>query len=576
MPRRAPTTLPPRLALLVLFLVAGPLLAGACRSPSGPGEEAAAPRTPVSAPGRLEAAVVRHDGIALRWEPVPGATGYRVYRDGAPIGRAAEPLFLDLGGDLVRSASREYAVAAVGAGEIESERSEPVRTPTEMPRDAVPRPVFDERPDLVDLYYAAWADAWSRVVAGDAARGFPFPHFAPAGEVRVTDAWLSVELARHAYPLLPIEGLLDAFHFHAARAGTDEPVETLPLPVPAAPATAPPPPSAPGALASAEWRLFTAKGDLERLRRVRGSLESRFARARDLERGRVAYASELAIAADALAKIALALGDESGHRAWSAARAEIRDRVNARHWDETAQIYRDLAADGSFVEAATLDSFHPLAAGIPDRTRAAALVYHLEDRAGFKRAHRFPGVAASDPRYRADGGRGPEEGAVDEYRNALLSRGLAAYGFEDLARAVALEHLGRVAAVRAGTGRFFDGYAPDVAAPSPGAREGIAAAPVAALLSRLCGVEADAAAGTLRFRVGSLERHGAERLRVGPRVVSIVCLARRSETDACDVEVETDGPIALLVSTPWAEFPIPRVEAGRSRFRLMRPPGSSP
>jgi hypothetical protein len=573
MPPFAPP--PPRHFLTILVVIS--LLASGCRSAAVP--DRGGPPEPPPAPEGLELAVVRYDGVALRWEPCFGAVAYRVYRDGVPISRCSDPRFLDLGAPLLNARSHEYAVSAIGERESLSARSAARATSTEFPRAAVPEPVLDERPEFVDLYYSAWALAWTLVRGGtrdsDRATGFPFPHLAPShAEIRSSDAWLAVDLARHGYPLLPVTGVLDAFH--AAQQSSAELVETLgSAPVKngeAAEASAAA--AAPGALASAEWLLFTATGDLDRLRRVRGPLEARFARARGMERGRVAFAAEQAIAAEALANISLALGDEPSHSAWSEARREIRDRVNARNWDEEDQVYYDLAADGSRKRQTTLDSFRPLAAGIPDRTRAAALVYHLEDPSRFKRPNRFPNLAASDSRYRPDGEAGA--GAVEEYANALLVRGLAEYGFDDLARSLTEGRLACAARVHAATGRFFDAYAPESAAPAGSARAGIAAAPVAGLLRYGIGISTDAPSGTLLFRVSSLGRHGVRRLRLGRRVVSIVCAERRAEGDPCDVEVETDGPLSVVVSTPWAEFPIPRIEAGSHRFRLMRPPGTKP
>ena len=34
---------------------------------------------------------------------------------------------------------------------------------TIMDRSIVPEPIFDERPELIDLYYAAWQSAWTHI-----------------------------------------------------------------------------------------------------------------------------------------------------------------------------------------------------------------------------------------------------------------------------------------------------------------------------------------------------------------------------------------------------------------------------
>ena len=131
--------------------------------------------------------------------------------------------------------------------------------------------------------------------------------------------------------------------------------------------------------------------------------------------------------------------------------------------------------------------------------------------------------------------------------------------------------------------RFFsndgapgDAYDPESIASAPTARAAIGSVAVGGFLRHVIGIAADAPTETLYFRVDSLARHGVLRLRVGRRVASIVCEARRSADDPCDVTIECDGPIGVVVAAPWAEFPMPRVEAGAHKFRLMRPPGSNP
>lgn len=53
---------------------------------------------PVEPPANVQASQGdSNDGVLVTWEPVEGASGYRVLRDGSPIGEPVEPVFLDSG-----------------------------------------------------------------------------------------------------------------------------------------------------------------------------------------------------------------------------------------------------------------------------------------------------------------------------------------------------------------------------------------------------------------------------------------------------------------------------------------------
>ena len=135
----------PRLALAAAWL-AGSLAAGCSID-----RAALQPQPAPPAPSDLEAAVVRYDAVALRWVAPAGPSGvrsFRVFRDGAPVGECAEPLFVDRGAPLTSRHAIRYEVRAVGPSGIESLPSEPVVTPTAFPRAAVPEPILGGRSEL--------------------------------------------------------------------------------------------------------------------------------------------------------------------------------------------------------------------------------------------------------------------------------------------------------------------------------------------------------------------------------------------------------------------------------------------
>ena len=71
----------------------------------------------------------------------------------------------------------------------------------------------------------------------------------------------------------------------------------------------------------------------------------------------------------------------------------------------------------------------------------------------------MPTLAADEPGYDPAGGYW--RGAVWAPTDTMVIRGLENYGYFDLAREIALEHLDRVAEVFHQTGTIWENYAPD-------------------------------------------------------------------------------------------------------------------
>ncbi|MDR0569317.1 MAG: hypothetical protein LBG87_08955 [Spirochaetaceae bacterium] len=140
-------------------------------------------------------------------------------------------------------------------------------------------------------------------------------------------------------------------------------------------------------------------------------------------------------------------------------RAELIKTVNRLLWDESSGFYYDLQSDGNRAPVKTIAAYWSLAAGIADSRQAERLVQHLRDVRTFNRTHRVPVCAADEEGYDPRGGYW--RGSVWSPTNTMTLYGLEKYGYCDLAREIALNHLDAVAQVWEKTGTIWENYPPD-------------------------------------------------------------------------------------------------------------------
>ena len=155
-----------------------------------------------------------------------------------------------------------------------------------------------------------------------------------------------------------------------------------------------------------------------------------------------------------LEKIAKALDAEQDAEEWQGRREAITDRVNALLWDDEAQFYFDLDADGEFVAIKTTAGLMPLCGRIPDRDRAEALRMHVMNPREFWTPLPLPSVAADEDTFSKDMWRGP----TWINANVLLYYGLMSYGFFQEARELAHRSIGEVAAHYMRHGCLYEYY----------------------------------------------------------------------------------------------------------------------
>lgn len=252
-----------------------------------------------------------------------------------------------------------------------------------------------------------------------------------------------------------------------------------------------------------------------------------------------------------------------------AAEAEARAaRIRERMWDPESRFFYDVQAGGARGTVPTIAAFWTLLAEVATPEQAEHLAAWLEDPAAFGRPTPVPSLSAGAAGYEPRGG--AYRGGVFPPLVLMVVRGLRRAGHGDLAHRLAMGCAEAVAAVAAGTGTFWESYAPEAAAAGRPARGGVVGsggiASILFLLEEGVGLRADAALRELEWHVRTASACGCERYWFAGGRVDLRAAERRGIEDPLTVTVEADRPFTLRLRTGGRECRV-RV-AGRQEITL--------
>jgi glycogen debranching enzyme len=278
---------------------------------------------------------------------------------------------------------------------------------------------------------------------------------------------------------------------------------------------------------------------------------------------------EMALFARNLAQIADILGKKSESQRYSREAEELSALINRLMWDQQRKFYFDLTLKGQCAPVKSIAGFWTLLAKVASKSQAEALVAELENPKTFKTVHRVPTLAANEPGFDSKGGYWV--GAVWAPTDKMVMAGLENYGYTDLAREIALNHLRNVVAVFKETGTIWENYAPQQVAhgePAKGDFVGWSGiGPIAFFIEYAIGIRADALANKITWDIRSPARVGVEKFWFGGKTVSLVC----EKADATGVRmaiVKSDGEFDLVVTSQGKTQTV-QVPAGKEiRVRL--------
>lgn len=459
-----------------------------------------------------------------------------------------------------------------------------VYTPAPAPRAAMlPRLVADAHPEWVAAYNAAWDTAITHIRQPEPASGFvsDFIDSAFNDSMFMWDSCFMTMFGRYGQRMFPFVGTLDNFYVKQHADGfISREIDTYTGRDRFAPND--PRSTGPNVLAWAEWLNFELSQDRERLRKVFPVLVAYHLWLRDWRTWSDGsyWTSNLASGMDnqlrtgstqwhhhhhswvdatmqqALnCRILLKIASEIGRPEFSTDLQTEYERlaayVNARMWDDDAGFYYDVGPDGSRVQSKSIGAFWGLLAGIVPGERAKRLLAHLDNPRAFKRVHRVPSLAADSPGFQADGGYW--RGGVWSPTNYMVLHALLAYGADDLAHTIALNHVQNVVQVYKDTGTFWENYAPERPSPSQPTKgsfvgwTGLSA--ISIPIEFLIGIRPDPGSHpAMIWDVRLTERHGILRYPLSPKnTVDLVCDARPAENAAPRLSVVCDEQFTLRV-----------------------------
>jgi hypothetical protein len=280
--------------------------------------------------------------------------------------------------------------------------------------------------------------------------------------------------------------------------------------------------------------------------------------------------SEMALFACQLASLAQILGKSDEAQQYSFKENQLSRIIEKRMWDRRRKFYFDLTLKGRRVPVMTIAAYWTLLAKVASPAQAAALVAELKNPSTFGRANPVPTLAANQNGYVPAGGYW--RGSVWAPTETMVIRGLENYGYDDLAREIALKHLDLVARVYEKTGTIWENYSPDAAQQGSPAKADFVGwsgiAPIMYLLEYAVGLKADAPHNRLNWQLQSGGRRGCERFRFNGHLVSLVAEPQPGQPAQVRLTIQSDSLFELRVRFLGVEKQF-SVTGGKQEFEIV-------
>jgi hypothetical protein len=260
--------------------------------------------------------------------------------------------------------------------------------------------------------------------------------------------------------------------------------------------------------------------------------------------------AEMVLFARNLAEIATILNKPSQARQYNRQAEELSALINKYMWGEKRKFYFDLTLEGERAPVKSIAAFWTLLGKVASESQAKALADELENPNTFGTAHRVPTLAVDEPGFDPYGGYW--NGAVWAPTDKMVVAGLEKYGYQELARKIALNHLQNVVAIFKDTGTVWENYAPQHICPGKPAKGDFVGwtgiGPIAFFIEYAIGIRADASANRITWDIRSSKRVGIERFWFGGKTVSLLC-EKADASGVRKVMVHSDESFNLIIKS---------------------------
>ncbi len=452
------------------------------------------------------------------------------------------------------------------------------RSPFELNKNLLPKPVLEKNPEWVELYYTAWETAWNKIKRGTPQNGF-VNKYIDEGFNELIFQWDTNFMAAFAIyggSLFPAMQSLDNFYLKQRRDGYIQRVYREDDSSIVAQPTKEEPMINPPLFAWIELRYYQVTGDKSRMKTVLPALVKYFEwidnncrteagnglhyftmlgsgmdntpRRGVGKAGWVDLSAQMALAAKSISEIAYVVGDKKIETFFEERYNEIAKLINKYCWDDISKFYRDFKEDSTLSATTHIGSYWSLISEVCTAERFDYMRDRLINVNEFWRPHVVPTLSASDPDYDPKGHYW--RGGIWAPTNYMVVKGLERYGDYRLAHRIAHNHISNIADVYfnftpdeekiAFEERYADGYktiwecySPEK--PEPATRwdntfysrqdfvgwSGLG--PIAMLIENIIGLQLRADANIIIWHVMRDDKHGVENLRFGKQSVDLLC-----------------------------------------------------
>ncbi len=446
-----------------------------------------------------------------------------------------------------------------------------------FPKDQLPTPVIENRPELVKLYYTAWEMAWNKIQQGTPKNDFESLYM-DEGFNELIYQWdlcfitSFAVYGSHVYPVMPSldnlykkqksDGYIQRVYWETDGTLANEPSKEEPM-------------VNPPLFAWVEWRYYTITGDDSRFKHVLpvlikyyewveqncaathgaglfyntplGSGMDNTPRPNVHQAAYIDYSAQQALAAMYIAKIAQAENDLHIYDRFKNKHQVIKKSINQSLWNQNTKFYYDLTVSDSLSSTMHIGAYWTLLADVITEERLPAMLTHLTNPNEFWRPHLVPTLAANQPQYDPKGHYWL--GSIWAPTNYMLIKGLMNQGQYALADSVAFNHINNIADIYynfvpdpdkiAFDERYADSYqtlwecySPEYNTPATRwdntfySRQDFVGwtglAPIALLIENVLGFDIVGSDNQINWTIKRTDRHGIKNLRLGDQTVSLI------------------------------------------------------
>lgn len=462
----------------------------------------------------------------------------------------------------------------------------------------LPEPVLPDWPEWVEMYWRAWEMAFTHLRRPRTGSKLAANYLTPEADdhIFMWDTAFEVQFGVYGRRAYDFVTTLDNFYASQHEDGyicREITAEGWDLFHPFDPNG-----TGPNILAWAEWRVFRATGDAERLEAVFWPLMAlrRWYKAHRTWPNGLYWATGMSSGMDnqprvpdsqyyhqhwswvdasaqaclnayVLEQIASTLSQSELASELTAERTRLTQLINEQMWNGEGNYYQDVSANGHFSKVKSIGAYWALLDGalVPEKRREP-FIQHLRDQWAFKLPHCIPSQSADSEGYNASTGHA-WRGGVWPPMNFMTLKGLRTVSSHELAHKIAVNHVDNVCQTFRRTDTFWQHYAPETAVPGEEARHDFVGTtgltPISILFEDVIGLHVDWPLRSVSWdrRLDTDDYYGVRNYPLGDKG-TLTLLGNREK-----VTVQTDVPFTLTIRDEEQQLQT-AVPAGETEIEL--------